>query len=226
MADGEPSVRELLGSLPLLLSWPGQEKQGPPRSAHADQLRDAGYDAAAYAKILATGKPKLPLRILGDYDQVGKSLRLISAKKKSARILLPQLARAGKLQFKGSLSWHPLGSQQADLYLGYRRGLQSSEFIKLAVLPKRVALFWYRSSTWIPELTKDYDQALDVGSAKERSWHRFSVELDAKARTLDLSLGEDRKASFKLPGSLDLAGTRVGLGVYDGIAWFKELTVR
>ncbi len=189
-------------------------------------LRDRGFDAAAYHKALPSGKPRQPLRLLGDFDVVGKSLRLISSVEGQGRILLPQRASKDHLQVKGSFSWQELGSKQVDLYLGYRRGLRSAEFLKLALMPNRVVLFSYRAGTWFRVAIKDYDETLAVGTAKERAWHSFSVDLDAQKKELELTIGESRRASLTLPGSVDLAGTRVALGVYDGIAWFRSVTIR
>lgn len=189
-------------------------------------LRDHGFDAAAYAKALSLGQPKLPLRILGDYDVAPQGLRLISSEESQGRLLLPKTASKDNLHLKGSFSWFPLGARQVDLYLGYRRGLSSAEFLKLALMPGRVVLFSYRAGTWFRVAIQDYDTNLEVGTAQERAWHGFEVDLDSKGRKVDLVIGKDRKASFALPGNFHLVGSRVGLGVYDGIAWFKDIDIR
>ena len=188
-------------------------------------LRDHGFDAAAYAKALSLGQSKLPLRIFGDYDIAPQGLRLISSEESQGRLLLPKTASKDSLHLKGSFSWFPLGARQVDLYLGYRRGLSSAEFLKLALMPGRVVLFSYRAGTWFRVAIQDYDTNLEVGTAQERAWHGFRVDLDSKGRRVDLVIGKDRTASFALPGNLDLVGSRVGLGVYDGIAWFKDIDI-
>jgi hypothetical protein len=189
-------------------------------------LRDAGWNSSAFAKTQKVGSPKLPLRIYGDYDLTDKRIRLISSKESEGRILLPKLVGKDGVQLSGSFSWQGLGSRQADIYLAYRRGFQSAEFLKLAFMPRRVVLFWFRAGTWFRVSIQDFDQDLEVGSGKKLAWHRFAMQLDAKTKKLELTIGKDRKAVFTLPGSLDLAGSRVGLGVYDGIAWFKDIQIR
>lgn len=189
-------------------------------------FREAGWDAEAYARMSKLADPQLPLRIRGDYDQVDGSIRIISSKDSEGRILLPSRTGKSKVEVSGSIAWQDLGARQADVYLAYRRGFDSAEFLKLALMPRRVALFWYRSGTWFRVAIRDFDEDLVVSKTAKQDWHRFSVRLDGKTRKIELTLGEARKASFELRGGVDLAGSRVGLGVYDGVAWFRDIRVQ
>jgi hypothetical protein len=167
-----------------------------------------------------------PAVVFGCLDREKDGWRLTPMPGGQARVVFADEApRKDGVAVTTELAFHASGQQQADVYLAHRNGRHAATFLKLAILPQRMRLFWFRSGEWYDEGTVDYDQALAVGSAAKPSWHSLEVVLESNERRLRAKIG-GRDAKFELPGFVSTEDTRVGLGSYNGIVRFRNLKVR
>jgi len=164
-----------------------------------------------------------PAVTLGYRDPVGDAWRIVSVADSAARVVLPApVANADGVTITTAFSYHPSGQQQLDVYFCHREGRHTEQFLKVALLPKRILLFWFRHGAWRTCGTVNYDQPLAVGTAAERKWHDLRITYVVADRKVRVDTTGGRWAAFDVPGYVPSAGTRVGIGLFNGVAYVKE----
>jgi len=192
-----------------------------------DQI-EIRYGAAAtiYAEVCqaALKEPAGPELVSGAVDMVGGSMRLISGENTDARLLLPEVAKGPDVTLEAEFAWRNEGQKQADFYLAYDAGKNASEFVKVAVMPRRIVLFRQRQGVWKFVGYVNYETDLAVSGDKELTWHSVKIKLDSKARSLRLDTTGQRWAEFKLPEAVVVGGTRCGVGVFSSVVYFRKVS--
>jgi hypothetical protein len=164
-----------------------------------------------------------PAVTAGFRDPVGDAWRIVSVAGSPARVVLPAtVGNADGVTITTTFSYHPSGQQQLDLYLCHREGRHTEQFLKVAVLPKRILLFWFRHGTWRTCGDVNYDQPLAVGTTSERKWHDLRITYRVADRKVRVDTTGKRWAEFDVPGYVPNAGTHMGIGLFDGVAYVKE----
>ncbi len=193
----------------------------------------AGEEAARSFGSLATlldrveaaarsGKSRPPAATAGYLDTDGGGWRIVSVPDVAARVVLPaELDRADGARIETTFSFHPSGQQQLDVYPVLWEGRHSEEFLKVAVLPKRIVLFWFRNGLWRNLGSVSYDQPLAVGTATEPSWHTLEVRYQIAAKKLRVELGGGRWAEFDVPHPVPSQGAEAAIGFFNGVGYVK-----
>ena len=207
--EGEPIVRDLA---PRLRERLEREWKPTPR-LYADLVAEAAA-------------PPAPHLSFGHADRVGEAWRLISAPGNSVRLLWPGLLPGPNLTVEAEFAWHVLGAHQADVFLAYRGGRGTEQFLKLALLPKRIVLFRWRDGFWQTLGLVDFEHELTIGEPKRPTWHLLKVALDAAARTVRVETTGGRWAQFTLREYVPTVDTQVGVGCYDGAVFFRNVKAR
>ena len=167
--------------------------------------------------------PAVPL---GYLDVVDDHWRIVSVPDNAARVVLPGPVKSTEgVTVEVTFSYHPSGQQQTDVYVGIREGRHTRSFLKVALMPKRIMLFWFRHGTWHTCGTVDYKTPLAVGTTSKRAWHDLKIRYRVADRKVRVDTTGGRWAELDVPGHVPVAGTHVGIGVYSGVAYFKEPVV-
>lgn len=125
----------------------------------------------------------------------------------------------------GELRFDDQPSPQIDFILSYGAGTKEKHHLKIALLTAKAVLFENDNGDWRTLYTFTYDTNLDVTDAKGKPvWHNFKLAYDAVKGEVRLDIGADgRYAEFKLTDYHSARDSYVGVGVYDGVAWFRKL---
>jgi hypothetical protein len=159
-------------------------------------------------------------------DETKDGWRLATKADGQGRVVLSGLACRAEGAVEATFAWQPVGSRQADLYLAYAAGRESAQFLKVAVLPKRIVLFRFYDERWEEWGRRDFEEALAESDGKTRAWHSLKVELRSKERALSVAVDGARRAEFPLRSYVPTEGTWTGFGAYDSIVYFKDLRSR
>ena len=81
-------------------------------------------------------------------------------------------------------------------------------------------LFWARREKWETIGRVNYDRELPAGK-----WLPLKVVYDSRSRKVRVETEGGRWAAFDCPHSVPLARTRVGVGGYHSIVWWKKPAV-
>ncbi|MEZ5991416.1 MAG: hypothetical protein R3E76_03590 [Planctomycetota bacterium] len=125
----------------------------------------------------------------------------------------------------GELQFDDQPSPQIDFILCYGAGSKEKHYLKIALLPAKAVLFENDNGDWRTLYSFTYDTNLEVTDAKGKLvWHNFKLVYDAIKGEARLDIGADgRYAKFNLSDYHSARDSYVGVGVYDGVAWFRKL---
>ncbi len=176
----------------------------------------------------ARGMREPPPAVTSGYlDPVGDVWRLVSGPGRPARVILPTpVEKTDGVTLTTTFSYHPSGQQQLDIYLCHREGRHTEQFLKVAVLPKKIILFWFRHGSWRTCWTVNYDDSLAIGTATKRVWHPLKVAYRVADQKVRVDTTGGRWAELEVPGFIPVSGTHAGIGLYDGVAYVKKVMVR
>jgi hypothetical protein len=159
----------------------------------------------------------------GHLDAADGDWKISSAAGSGARILLPSIPSPSEGSLEASFSWEAGGGRQADVYLAYSAGRDSAQFLKLAVLPKRVVLFRFYDERWEEWGRVQYPEGLEEGPT---AWHSIRLDWSFRERTLRATIDANRAAKFFLKSHIPSEGTSIALGSFDSVVHFKDVNVR
>lgn len=169
-------------------------------------------------------KGEAPPQVVSGHLDLGEGeWRISTAVDGPGRVLLPSTPCPAEGSLEASLAWEPAGGRQADFYLAYSPGRDSSQFLKIAILPRRIVLFRFFDDTWMEWGRQDFPEALAEGGG---AWHALRIRWSAKGRMLSVLLDDARRADFTLKSHVPLEATCVGVGAYDSVVRIKGLRVR
>jgi hypothetical protein len=165
-----------------------------------------------------------PLSVYGQTDRTADGLRITTPENGAGQLILQEKTYGPDVTLEATFAWQPTGGRQADFYLAYAAGKEVVTFLKVAVLPRRIALFRFSDNRWTRWGVKDFDDAL-AESGAQKVWHPATVALNAKERRVTVSV-ESRKVEFLLPEYVPSEDTHVGIGAYNGTVTFKDVRAR
>jgi hypothetical protein len=193
-----------------------------PRNSRAKDVARAEMERrfgdAPYREVLDLPETEHPAVLYGHLDAGGGRLRIVSEPEAQARVIFPGRVEGPVVEFHTTFSWGPVGQHQADAYVAYSEGQRAAQFLKVAVMPDSAMLFWFRRGEWTTVGRVAYDTKLEVG---EDVRHPLRIRYDADAGKLRLETTGGRWAEFLCPDHVPVAGTRIGLGCYDGVVLFE-----
>jgi hypothetical protein len=165
-----------------------------------------------------------PLSVLGQTDRTTDGFRLISSENGSGRLILQEKTFGPDVTLEATFAWQPAGERQADFYLAYAAGKEVVTFLKVAILPRRIALFRFNDNRWTRWGQKEFDEPL-AESGEKKAWHPAILALKGKERSVTVQV-EKWKADFPLLEYVPTEDTKVGLGVYNGTVTFKDVRAK
>lgn len=129
--------------------------------------------------------------------------------------------------FSGEVRFDDAPAPQVDFVLTYDAGSKAKYYMKIAMLRAKAVLFENNNGEWTTLATLTYDTNLDVAGEKgEPLWHKFKLAYDAETGVVRLDIGNDgRYAKFTLSEYRSARDTYTGVGVYNGVAWFRNLKI-
>lgn len=188
------------------------EKRFPGIGEIIDAARkSSGQDAQGYVKVNAC------------FDERAKELEINSERGSGGFALLNQTAN-GVVTFSGEFRWDNVAKPQVDFVLGYAIGTSAERYIKVALLPARAMAFTCKEGQWTTLATLDYETPLKIVDGAKPLWHRFQITWQGNQLRLETTDG--RWAEFKLEEYWPQKGSYAGVGVYDGVAWFRGLSLK
>lgn len=167
--------------------------------------------------------PPPPQVVFGHLDRGEGEWRISTAPGSQGRVLLPSIACPAEGAVELSIAWEPAGGRQADLYLAVAAGRDSSQFLKVGILPKRIVLFRFFDERWEEWGRKDFAEPLAEGAS---AWHSVRASMRSKERTLAVTVDGTRTAEFPLKTFVPVEGTCVGIGGYDSVVHVKDVRAR
>ena len=178
---------------------------------YANAQRTAGRDGEWYVKWNAC------------VDERDGVLELNSEIGLGGFALLNQPVAGNELKLSGEFRWDDKPLPQADFVFAYAVSPQTERFLKLALMPNKAVLFEYRDAEWTTLGTVQYESALAITKDDQPLWHAFTLSYDAESGKVRLETTGGRWAEFKLESYRPCKETCVGVGTYDGVAWFRKL---
>jgi hypothetical protein len=160
--------------------------------------------------------------VSGCAEMVGGALRVVSGESVDAHTLFPARAKGPDLELSAEFAWRDTGDKQADFYLAYDLGKNTSEFIKVAIKQRRIVFFRQRHGTWKFEGAVDYESDL-AASAEELVWHKVKINLDSTKRKLRVETTGGRWAEFQVSELVCVANTRCGVGAFGSVILFRNV---
>ncbi len=164
-----------------------------------------------------------PAAVYGHLEPEGQGWRLATGPDSQGRALLPSLATPAQGTLEASFAWEPVGLRQVDFYIAYGSGRESAQFLKMAVMPRKIVLFRYCDDRWEDWGRNEFDSALAEGA---RMWHQAKIDFSGADRKIAVTVDGSRKAEFLLKTFVPSAGTCCGFGGYDSIVHVKNVRVR
>lgn len=138
--------------------------------------------------------------------------------------LLNQPVKGDSFKLSGEFHWDDVAGPQVDFYFTYSEGAKAQRFMKLALLPAKVVLFENDNGDWTTLSVLNYDTNLDIVDDKGAPvWHGFTFTFDAKQQVARLDLSGGRYAKFTLADYYSVRDTYTGVGVFNGVIWFRNV---
>ncbi|MEM8883367.1 MAG: hypothetical protein AAGD14_04820 [Planctomycetota bacterium] len=181
--------------------------------------REYGPAVEVLRKVTNRKASNVPLLRNGFIEIEKETWSVLTGRNRAAFAILPPVKEEAPDQtLRTAFQWDTAGQSQADLYLAYARGQRAEQFLKIAVGPRYIMLFWNRYGSWTTVGRVNYDKDLPLGG-----WH--DVEATTDGDSVSVTVGP-RTETFELPYTVPLRGTRAGVGAYGSLVRFRNPQVK